>query len=42
MKKKIPELVAAYDIIMKEALAKKGLSYMGSSLSVLNSSSKSY
>ncbi len=42
MKKRIPELIAEYDIIMKEALSKKGLSYLGNSLSVLNSSSKSY
>ena len=42
MKKRIPELVAEYDIVMKEALSKKGVSYLGNSLSLLNSSSKSY
>jgi hypothetical protein len=42
MKKRIPELVAEYDNAMKEALSKKGISYLGNSLSLLNSSSKSY
>lgn len=32
MKKKIPELLALYDIIMKESLSKKGLTYLGNSL----------
>jgi hypothetical protein len=39
MKKKIPELLASYDLLMKDSLAKRGLTYLGSSS---NPISKSY
>jgi hypothetical protein len=35
MKKRIPELFALYDQFMKESLSKRGLTYLGSSLSAL-------
>ena len=42
MKKKIPEILQAYDIFMKERLLKRGVPYIGNSLNVLANSSSSY
>lgn len=42
MKKRIPELLALYDVYMKDSLSKRGITYQGNNQAVLQHATQAY